>query len=429
MMNSLTRQAGKVFACMYLAIVMVGHTYAQSTDTLRLDLPTAERMFLERNLALVAAKYDISISKALEEQAGKWENPVLQTDQNIYAGNRFFAHGKDASGQIQGQYFIQIQQLIKTAGKRSKLINMAATTTRIAELQFGEMMRSLKYQLRTSFYANTLQQDLYRLQKEQMAVLQPLLKGMQAQLDGGNIAQRDYLRIQSMIVSLQQDMAATLRNVNEWQVVLKSLLQTTDDAFVQTIALKELPQPGDLQFEALLEKAKQYNTAYLIQKESVTLQQQNLLYQKALKVPDITVGTSYDHNSNYAPHYWGIGFSLPLPIFNKNQGNIKAAQFSVKQEENNMLQAGDQLNIQVQGALLKLRTAMQWQQDDQKDFYNKYGQMLQKMTQSYQTKQIGLLEFTDFFNSYRDMLEKRNEQQLNYLNSLEELRFQTGTDQ
>src|SRR4029079_16067527 len=61
-------------------------------------------------------------------------------------------------------------------------------------------------------------------------------------------------------------------------------------------------------------------------------QQHNLVYQKALANPDITVGPEFDQRNSYAPNYVGLAVSLPLNVFNKNQGNIRSAQFSIKQQ-------------------------------------------------------------------------------------------------
>src|SRR4030095_15586693 len=93
--------------------------HAQSPDSVRLMLPEAEKIFLQKNLSLLAQQYNIDISKALVQQARYWDNPVLNTDQNIYDG-KFFRHNKDF-----GQVYVQLQQVIKTAGKRNKLIQLA----------------------------------------------------------------------------------------------------------------------------------------------------------------------------------------------------------------------------------------------------------------------------------------------------------------
>ncbi len=409
-------------------ILYAGIARAQQPDTLYFTLPELESSFLAKNLSLAAAKYNVEINKALELQAGVWDNPVIETDQNIYANKRWFEHGKDINGNPTGQYFIQIQQLIKTAGKRSKLVALAASSTKISALQFGELMRTLKYQLRSDYYQNGILLSQRQLLNEQLQTLLQLQKGMEAQLNLGNIASKEYLRVQSLVVALQQDLADNQRILWDIQTELKTLLQITGNVFIKTSPPEIRLSTDSLNVDKILDLARKNNTAYLIQQETLNYQQRNLVYQQALRVPDITLAPSYDHNSNYIPHYFGLGVSLPLPLFNKNKGNIKAAGLTVKQQEITVQQSGDQLVNDVQNALQKLYTVAGTQSTGNTNFYTAYRQLMEKMAQSYQQRQIGLVEFADFFDNYRSIINKNNEQQLNYLLSIEELNYQAGTD-
>ncbi|SKA20689.1 TolC family protein [Sediminibacterium ginsengisoli] len=398
------------------------------TDTLRLSLPDAERIFMEKNLDLVASRYSIDASKALIEQAKYWDNPVLQTDQNIYANGKFFAHGKDANGDLQGQYFIQIQQLIKTAGKRGKLIDMATTNARINELQFNDLMRNLKYQLRSSYYTMEQLWNIHRLYQEQLTHIRQLFTAMQAQEKAGNTARKDLLRIQALQLSVQQDLADNDAQLANVQTDLRILLQLEGNQFIVAAATDAGSQVPLMVLDDLIATAKQNNPAYALQQSQILYQQQNLRYQKALRSPDITLGPEYDHNSNYAPHYVGLSVSLPLNIFNKNQGNIKAANFNVKQEETNLLQVTQQMNSNITNALNKLYITQKAAGTEQTDFYSEYNRMFGNVTESYRNRQINLLEFIDFSDAYREARLKLLQQQLNLRLAKEELNYQVGKD-
>src|SRR5689334_14058058 len=138
------------------AVTLFGlQTSAQSPqypDTLRVTLQQAEKIFTANNLSLLAAHYNIDINKALVLQAKYWDNPVLSTDQNIYDGG-WFRH-YDGYGQV----YVQLSQLIKTAGKRKKLVQLSNDNVLTAEQQFSDMMRNLHYLLETDLY------ELSRLQ-------------------------------------------------------------------------------------------------------------------------------------------------------------------------------------------------------------------------------------------------------------------------
>lgn len=397
-------------------------------DTISLRLPEMETLFIKNNLSLLAAKYNIDANKALMEQAKLWDNPLLVTDQNIYANNKFFAHGKDANGQVQGQYFIQIQQLIKTAGKRSKWISMASTNAKLSELQFNEILRNLKYQLRTDYYLVAQKFGMHQLYRKELYELNKLLVGMQSQLASGNIAKKDYVRIQALIVSMEQDLAENDRQLADAQAELKSLLQINGNSFLKAIDDIASITLNELRFESVLDSAKIYNTGYAIEQTQLIYQQQNLSYQKALKAPDLTIGPEYDHNSNYTPHYVGLSISLPLTIFNRNQGNIKSAQFAVKQEETNLMQVQQQLSTSIQNALNKYYLTKELSGKQAQSFYTENAVLFNNITEGYQQRQISLIEFIDFFDAYKNAELNRLNQNYNLHAAIEEINYLAGKD-
>jgi cobalt-zinc-cadmium efflux system outer membrane protein len=426
--------AGKLFTKkLPVLFVMLWFSFASNaqkkTDTLSLSLKDAEKMFLDSNLLLLASHYNVDAQKALIQQAKLWDNPVLNTDQVIAANGRFFPYGKNPDGSYSGQYYIQLQQLIKTAGKRGKLINMATTNAKISELQLQDVLRNLRYQLRTDYY-NIIQQiglrDIYRNQAEQ---LNKLLSGMASQLNAGNIAQKDYLRIQALQISLEQDITELQRSLADNEADLKTLLQIKDNSFIlPAVAGSPAPISTLVDTETLFAAGKQNNPGFLLQQTQTLYQQQNLAYQKALRSPDITLGPNFDRNSNFAPNYVGLGVSLPLPVFNKNQGNIKSAEYGIKQQQSVTQNAETELRNNIANAYKKLTLSLTLNGLTQQDFYRKYEEMYSHVLESYRAKQINLLEFLDFFNDYTASQQKLLQQQLNLQLAKEELNFHTGID-
>lgn len=417
--------------CAILSLTLC-HTRATAqdttTDTLSLTISQTDRLFLDKNLQLLAQHYNIEASKALVQQARLWDDPTLATDQNVYANDKWFEHGTNPDGSPKGQYFIQLQQLIKTAGKRGKQIAMAQTNTQISEWQFTELMQQLKFQLHADLYTTARLIALRELYQEQNSQLEELRTGMQAQFNSGNIARKDLLRVQALQIGLQQEMTANLKELEDNQSELKTLLQITGNVFIRPVVAAGREPALATGIAALIDTARQNNASYNLETLQVQLQQQNLAYQKALAVPDITVAPSYDLNSNYAPRYVGLGLSLPLPIFNGNRGNIKAARWQVKQEEVNRSQADIRLQNDVTGACKKYQYTLQLSSGNQQDFYSDYHKLQENIAESFRQRQISLLEFIDYFNDYKDIQAKLLQQQLDLQLAREELNLQTGAD-
>ena len=414
-----------------LFVLCVSEIHAQQhlkPDTLAISLQQAEKQFIDSNFVVLAAHYNVDAQKALIEQAKLWQNPVLVTDQVIHANGKFFPYGINPDGSYNGQYFIQVQQLIQTAGKRGKLINLATTNSKLSELQLQDVIRNLRYQLHQDYFTLQQQLGLMRIYDGQSVQLNKLLAGMQAQLSAGNIAQKDFVRIQALVIAMQQDITELYKNIADTQNDLKILLQIKDPSvFVKPaeyIDTDPIQLPESL--ETLTNIALQSNPHYQLQQTQAVYQQQNLAYQKALKTPDITLGPNFDRNSNFTPNYLGLGVSLPLPVLNNNKGNIKSAEYTVKQQQAITQSAETELKNNVSNAYKKFLLTIEQNNSTQKDFYAKYQMIYNNMLQSYKDRQLSLLEFLDFFNDYTDSQQRLLQQKLNLQLAKEELQYHVG---
>jgi len=407
-----------------LLIIIAGKSYAQKTDTLYLKFPEAEKIFLQNNLALLSARYDIDINKAYKQQARYWDNPVLNTDQNIYDG-KFFRH-KTVDGQEYGQIYVALQQLILTAGKRNKLIKLANDNVLTAEQQFNDLLRNLRFLLSTDF--NTLDQlwQTNIVYKNEIDAMQKMAAGMDEQLKVGNVSQKDNIRVKALLYGLQSDQADLYRQVADIQKDLRVLLNVSDSAFIVPQLNMLAPAEG-LVLQPLLDSARNSRPDYLLAQTNLLSQQHNLAYQQALKTPDVTVGVEYDRLSNYIPNYWGLAVSLPLPVLNRNKGNINAAKFSIKQAQTGVQQIQNQIEQDIAAAYSKWLIASSITNSASAELGDQYDKLMQNMISSYKQRQVSLIEFIDFFDAYKDSHLKQLAQHANLRNAAAELNYTTGT--
>ncbi|MGH2564000.1 MAG: TolC family protein, partial [Ginsengibacter sp.] len=186
--------------CMVALLMPAFHSFA--TDTLRISVADGEKLFLQNNLYLLAAKYNIDANRALIRQAKLWDNPEVSTDQNIYdRQGGFFKHD-----QTTGQVYVQVMQLIKTAGKRNKAARLALDNTNITTAQFDDLARTLRYTLVADFYEIEHQLKIKQVYSTEINELQTLVTGMDAELKAGNISVKDNIRIKALLFSLQNEL-------------------------------------------------------------------------------------------------------------------------------------------------------------------------------------------------------------------------------
>ena len=394
------------------------------TDTLKITFPDAEKQFIENNLSLLAQKYNVDASKALIQQAKLWDNPTLSTDQNIHDGstNKFFNHSNGG-----GQIFVQLNQVFATAGKRGKQVKVAEDDAKVQEAAFNDLMRNLRYNLQLDFSqlgSLNAQQLVYQ---NEIKSATELVNAIQKSFDVGNTSMKDLIRLKALLFGLQNDMVENNRQINDLQTELKTLLQTKETTFVQPVINDKPVETVDLDVQSLISQAMTNRPDYLSNQYQLNSATHNLAYQKALAVPDVTLGVSYDQNSSYARHYYGLQVGFPIPLFNRNQGNIKSAQYNIKSQESTLKQNEFQLKNDVVAAVNQYKLNVQLFSTQQISFNEQYDKLFGAMLKSFQQRQISLVEFVDFFDTYKDTKLKILQQQFNLQKAIADLDFAVGT--
>ncbi|MBE9583005.1 TolC family protein [Mucilaginibacter sp. JRF] len=404
-----------------LAVCAAPKAYSQ-TDTLKLSFKDSEKLFLQNNLTMLAQKYNVDASKALIKQAGLWDNPVLSTDQNITDNSgKFFDHSKNT-----GQIFLELSQVFTTAGKRGKQVQIARDDASIQQAAFDDLLRNLRYNMLLDFaqISNLIEQG--KVYQNEITSAQNLVNAIQKSYDAGNNSLKDVVRLKALLFGLQNDLVENNRQLSQLQSELKTLLGIQADKIIAP-QIKFHTTDVSLNAAELAEKAKTLRGDYLASQYTLQQSNNNIALQKALASPDVTVGVAYDQNSSYAPHYVGLQISVPLPLFNRNQGNIKAAKLTAQGQqyivENNALQ----LQNDVFSAVNQYRLSNQLLGQSETDFYDRYDQLYNNMLKGFKLRQISLPEFVDFFDSYKDTKLKILQQQFNLNKAIADLNFAVGT--
>ena len=396
-----------------------------TTDTVAISFRDAEKIFLQNNLSLLANKYNIDINKALIKQAKLWDNPVFSTDQNIYDG-KYFRHNADG-----GQVYMQVMQLIKTAGKRNKAAQIAIDNTTLAQEQFDELLRNLRYTLQNDFLEVSHLLKIKKVYSGEVNEVNKLIQGMDLLLQAGNVSVKDNLRIKALLFSLQNELVNTDAQLINIQSEIKLLLNNNESKFITpqltykfgALTTQAIPNLNDLVQQALINRPDAK-----IAQTILALQNHNLTYQKALAKPDVSVGIEYDQRSSYTNNYVGLAISLPINIFNTNQGNIAAAKISIQQQQAETDFTTAKIRSDISAALTKFAFYQGVNNRQQLDFSQQYDLLFTNMLQSYTQRKLSLLEFIDFMDAYKDTKLKLVEQHNGLIHAAQDLNYTVGNE-
>ncbi|WP_082893655.1 TolC family protein [Rufibacter ruber] len=395
-------------------------------DSLRLTLAQAEQLFQERNLPLLAQKSAIEASRAAILQARLFENPVLTVDQSVYnpENGRYFDVSRN------GQTFLQLEQLVYLAGKRNKRVQVEQLETQLTEQDFFDLLRTLRFTLRTNMVELYYQQQGLKILRERTQTVQQLVTALEEQYQKGNIPLKETTRLKALLFQLGNQQLSLLNEIEETQSELRLLTRTpATTVLVPTLEENTLnaATPTQLTFSKLLETAQENRYDLKAAQTVVQLQEANLKLQKTMAVPDITISANYDRQSNFIRNYTGVGFSLPLPLFNRNQGNIRMAQHQIDQSQHLLAQQQLTVETEVMQAFKKAQEAQQFYNSFDPNFRSDFDRLLDGVTSNFMRRNLSLIEFLDYYETYTESMTQLLELSINRLRALEEINFAVGT--
>lgn len=389
-----------------------------------------ESSFITNNSALIASRFNISAAEAEIAQERVWQNPTFSVSEiNLWKNNTAEELppliGKYGRHQ---QLSIELEQMIETAGKRSKRVALRRLDQKTAYYEYEELLRELKKDLRVAFYTLNKTQN----QKKQLENIVGLFTQMNDQYKrqsaSNNIRKADYYRVQTELIGLQKEQRTLEEEQNNALHELRILtgmpdLNVEELQFSNLSASKSNHLPPDL-----LAIARDSNLNLLQQTNEIDKAKNQLALEKAERMPNVSVQLAYDRGGNIMQNFIGIGASIDIPIFNKNKGNIAAAKYKLSQQEAQRNEAEIKLEQNIRlldNQLRKLEATLKnWSTKDLEE----QEAMVKNYSKHLMNNEVTLMEFIDFVQSYREAYEAYLEVQEQYQIVYEELQYIVGKD-
>lgn len=384
-----------------VAIVLCSSLSAQTADTLHVSLEQAEQMFLQKNLLLLSQRYQVDAAKANEIQQKLYNNPTISAEFATYGDNhKWFDIGRN------GQKTFGIDQVISLAAKRNKRVLLAKEQTVQANFAFYELLRSLKYELRQNFYAIAYADELVAQYDEQIRQLQQIISAYDVQASKRNVPLKDAVRLKAEYIQLSADRNAIVMDAITARQTLQLLMDTTAIISPNKVTLETKPLPDLI---TLINIARQNRSDLQIQQSQLKQEQLNYNYQRALATPDLTLGAGYDQNGSYVSNQYSIRTAIDLPLFNRNQGNIKAAKAQIKSAELALDYKQNEIDKEVAGSIARLNEAEKEYKASEQSFNKDFPEVNRSMIENFNKGNISLLEFVDFFENYNVAIRQLNQ--------------------
>jgi len=299
-----------------------------------LSLAQAKEAAFERNWDLLAAKSGIDSATAQLIVVKEYPNPTFSIltarigdrENGTPLGNGIYERNYDT--------IAAVNQLVEIAGKRHDRQVGARAGIFGAKARFYDAKRTLDQGVTKAYVAALLAENNVKIFNESSGYLLHEARIAEARFKAGDISDADMKQIE--INAEQYELQAKAAEAAEVQAriaveVLMGVNQpkgrwTPSDSLEQLVNEFTPPKPET--------KTNAARTDVLAAEADLRGGDANLKLQKAIRVPDPTFTVGVEHNppgGGPPTDTMEVGVSFPLPLWNWNRGNIKAAQASVDQ--------------------------------------------------------------------------------------------------
>ncbi|MBI2265300.1 MAG: TolC family protein [Armatimonadetes bacterium] len=309
-------------------VVFLGWIPAPAFAESTLTLPQAFELARKNNIAFQAVQREAESVEGDLIQAGLIPNPTLELEQK----------STPFPGFQEGERGLFLSQELELGGKRSARVSVAQKALEAAQFKVAEIARQLRQKVRVSFYEAWVAQERMKVLEEISASQKLFLDLSKARVKLGDIPGVEVKLVSAEYLRIQQKLEGARKDV---QTALADLAQLLALPLDEKPAL-QAPDKGPADFpdlSGLLSQAFQNRPDLRAQEMNVQKALAQVRLEKALAIPNLTVGagTVLDklliHGEDVSPpgaiseindsdRLYQIRFSFPLPLFDRNQGNI-----------------------------------------------------------------------------------------------------------
>ena len=428
---------GKIRAAVVMGAMLVSAlaspAFGQGPGPTRITLDEAIQMALQHNHNVLAMMTTIQQAQAEETTANLRPNPSLFADwEYLPLGSPAKQNPPLYGGQTTNDYLrnntegdIGLSYLLERGKKRQHRLQAAKDITAQTRSLVADNIRGLTFNVAALFVNVQLAASTIELAEKDLKSFQQTVDLGELRFNKGAISEDDYLKIKLQLLQFESDyQQAELAKIQ----ALSDLRQLLGYESVSADYDVEGPfdyQPLKGNLEDFQLKALQNRPDLRAAQQGVSAARSQYELQRAIGKQDVTVQGNYSHvNGINAATFYG---SIPLPIFNRNQGEIARTRFAITQAQEQEKATNGQALTDVRDAYEGLRTS-----DKVVQLYRSgYLDVAQKdrdiSEYAYQHGAVSLLDFLDAERSYRATQLAYRQALASYLLALEQLKQAVGT--
>lgn len=325
-----------------------------------LTFPAAVDLLLKRNLDLAARRFEIPLAQADILTASLRANPIFYADSQLVPYGNYTPNRPGG----QTQYDVNISQPIDFSRKRRARTAVAVQAKRATEAQLQDAIRLQIGNLATAYVSVLAARETVRYVETGLKGLDGVLDATRRQAPLGNRNSADVARITAQRGAAAVGLLDAEEALRRARRTLGTLLNLRPDE-AEAIQLRatirdDAPEPPGV--DALIGMALQCRPDVVAYRIGVGYANASLNLQKANRYADAYLlyqPYTFQNNSptgQKSAYSYALGLTVPLPLVNRNQGNIERARVNIEQTKTQLTAIERQVVTEVVQAEREYRT-------------------------------------------------------------------------
>src|SRR5580698_3942163 len=390
-----------------------------------ITLEQAMELARQHNHSLLAARTTILQNQAAEIQANVRPNPTFFADWEYLPlssppGISFLDYLHDSTEGDLG-----LSYLFERGDKRQHRLEAAQDATAVTRAQVSDTERTLSFQVAQLFINAQLAESTLDLSRQDLKSFQETVNISQHQRDIGAISENDFLQLKMQLVQFQTDVEQAELSKAQALSDLRQQLGYESVPAEYDIADDLVYRPVVVKMEDLQKKALENRPDLRAAQLGMTAANSQYTLAKANGKQDFTLSGNYSHVNSISA--LTFSFSIPLPIFDRNQGTIAQTRYAIAQAREQQKGTNEQVLTDVRDAYLGVQS-----NDRLVGIYRSGPLDDAKRSRdiseyAYRRGAIALLDFLNAERNYRATQLAYRQAVAAYVTSLEQLRQAVGS--
>jgi cobalt-zinc-cadmium efflux system outer membrane protein len=416
------RQRAGPAAALAILLIAAAASASDEASARRLTLSEALALAEQQNPALRAQAQAVESNRANEITAGLRPNPTFQND---------------TSSATLGVY-----QEFEVGGKRRARLDSARLATSVSRTDFADARRTLIFDVQQAFVGALLARANVDLARENLSSFQNVIDLNRMRLEKGASSGADFLKIELQMLQFQTDLEDAALALKTAKATLRKLLGEPNlpDEFEVEGELRAISFEKDLselQQLALVNRPDLKSVETGVQKAAADVR-----LAKADSYPDPTIGTSLLHTGHeiggpswFQPFFpkgetantMGLGISFPIPLFDRNQGEIARTRSEQRRVEFLAQAARNQVLQDVETAYASVRSSQDRVRLYEQAYLSRARESRDIAEFAFKKGATSILDFLDAERTYRSTQLAYRKELSAYMTNLAQLEAAVGT--